>query len=197
MVAVPAVTTHSIVGFITMLKERGRWDEVRADVLARDPFASHWIDRVADGSWCPLDRGAQLITAAHRLVGDGGVRSMGIARFSRAMDTGVLAPMLRSWARTVAPETETLVKLAPHLWRASSQGLGELKVLLVESGHARLHFTSDHPTFLACRPWHVFLEGFTLALIGLSRRTDELPEAGDVAEMKVIDGRLELELRWS
>ncbi len=193
----PAVTTQSIVGFVTMLKERGLWDAVRTDILRRDPFASHWVDRIADSTWCPLDRGAQLIETAHGLLGDDGVRSLGVARFSRAMDTGVLAPMLRSWARTVAPDTMTLVKLAPHLWRAGSQGLGELKVLEVERGFARLQFTSDHPTFVACHAWHVFLEGFALALIGLSRSDDELPAAGDVAQMTVVEGRVELSLRWS
>jgi hypothetical protein len=197
VVMVPAVTTHSIVGFITVLKERGRWDEVRADVLAHDPFANHWVDRVADGTWCPLDRSARLLASAHRVLGDEGVRSIGVARFSRAMDTGVLAPMLRSWARTVGPDTMTIVKLTPHLWRAGSQSLGELKVLEVRPGHARLHFTTDHPVFLACRAWHVFLEGFALAFIGLSRSTNEGPAPGDVATMTIVDGRVELVLSFS
>ncbi|MBX7191397.1 MAG: hypothetical protein K1X94_05040 [Sandaracinaceae bacterium] len=191
------MTTHSIRGFVAVLKELGHWPAVRAEVLRRDPFASHWIDSVADGTWCPLDRGGLLVEAARGLLGDDAIRDLGSRRFARAMDTGVLAPMLRSWARSVAPDTTTLVKLTPHLWRAASQGLGEMKVLEVRPGQARLRFTSDHPTFLACHAWHIFLEGFALGLVALRRGEATPVGPADRAAMRRVDDHLELELTWA
>ncbi len=197
MVVVPAVTTHSIRGFVTILRESGHWSAVRSEVLRRDPFASHWVDTVADGTWCPLDRGGLLVEAARTLLGDDAIREMGSRRFVRAMDTGVLAPMLRSWARSVAPDTTTLVKLTPHLWRAASQGLGEMKVLEVRPGHARLRFTSDHPVFLACTAWHVFLEGFALGILALRRGEEASVGHADRSVMRRVDDHVELELSWA
>lgn len=199
VVAVPAITGHSIRGFVKLLRETGCWPAVRAEALSRDPFASHWIDRVGDTTWCPIDRGHILAEATRTIVGDRAIREMGFTRFSRAMDTGVLAPMLRSWARTVAPDTATMVKLAPHLWRAASQGLGELKVEEVSPRSARIRFTSEHPTFLAMHAWHVFLEGFALGLLALRRGEGaSLEDQKDFAEMKLgEDGRVQLTLRWT
>lgn len=197
VVAVPAITSHSVRGFITLLRETGQWQAVRAEAVARDPFAVHWIDRVGDGTWCPIDRGHVLASATLAIVGERAIREMGFARFSRAMDTGVLAPMLRSWARTVAPDTTTLVKLMPHLWRAASQGLGDLKVHEVTAGSATIHFTSVHPTFLSMHAWHVFLEGFALGLLALRRGEGARLDDADTAEMKLAaDGRVQLTLRW-
>jgi hypothetical protein len=198
VVAVPAITSHSVRGFVTLLREAGQWQAVRAEAIARDPFASHWIDRTGDGTWCPIDRGHVLAEATRAIVGDRAIRELGLTRFSRAMDTGVLAPMLRSWARTVAPDTTTLVKLVPHLWRAASQGLGDLKVHEVRPGFASIYFTSAHPTFLAMHAWHIFLEGFALGLLALRRGEGaRLDDDEDFAEMKAVDGRVELTLRWT
>jgi hypothetical protein len=198
VVAVPAVAGNSISGFVKLLRDTGQWPAVRAEVLVRDPFGSHWIDRVGDSTWCPIDRGHILAEATRAVLGDRGIREMGFTRFYRSMDTGVLAPMLRSWARTVMPDTATMVKLVPHLWRAVSHGLGELKVEEVRSGAARLTFTSQHPTFLAMHAWHLFLEGFALGLLALRRGEGaSLDDSSDAAEMTVVDGHVQLNLRWT
>jgi hypothetical protein len=197
VVAVPALSMQSIGGFRKLLDERGNWSSVRAETRARDPFADHWIDSIGDGTWFPIDRTSLLMESTRAVLGDHAVRELGFARLSRAMDTGVLAPMLRSWARTVAPDTGTLVKLAPHLWRAISQGLGELKVLEVEPGFGRIRFTSQHPMFLGMRGWHLYLEGFSLGLVGLGRAdAKSLADTEDTAEIALRGEHLELELRW-
>lgn len=195
---------------MALLRERGDWPRVREEMLRRDLFAQHWVETLSEGTWCTLDRGQLLIDSTRTVLGERAIREMGYRRLSRAMDTGVLAPMLRSWARTVAPDTATLVRLTPHLWRASSQGLGELKVLEAEAheggGHARIRFTSELPMFLEAAAWHCFLEGFALGLLAL-RRSDELPpldpdahegatSVGDRAHMRCVDGLMELELAW-
>ncbi len=128
VVAVPAIPAPTVVGFVTLLREQGVWPAVRAAVLARDPFASHWIDRIGDSSMCPLDRACLLMTGAESVVGAVRLRELGSIRFARAMETGLLAPMLRSWARTFVGDAGTLVQLTPHLWRGSTQGLGTVEI---------------------------------------------------------------------
>lgn len=201
VVAVPALRTGSVLGGIAVLRERGQWEAVRAEVFRRDPFASHWIDRVADGAWCPLDRGIALFDALHALYGEEGARALGTTRFARSMETGVLAPMLRSWARVVAPDAVALVKLAPHLWRAGSQGLGDVRVLEARPGAARLRFTSEHPSLVSSAGFQAFLEGFVLELVKLRLGpdrggTDREAPSDDRAHFEIVEGRAELVLSW-
>lgn len=193
----PCITSPSIVGFVALLRERGHWPAVREEVVRRDPFASRWIDRIADGTWCPLERGIGVIEAAEALLGPDSVRELGFSRFSRSMDTGVLAPMLRSWARSVGPDTTTLMRLTPHLWRAASQGLGEMRVLDVHDGHAHFTFTSEHPLFVTRTAWHRFLEGFTLGLLALRHGDGVEAASRDEAVMTSDGAHVELVVRWT
>lgn len=206
VVAVPAIPSPSVAGFVALLREEGAWTSVRAEVMARDPFASHWIDRISEASMCPLDRACALMAGAAHVLGDARLRELGAIRFGRAMETGLLAPMLRSWARAFVGDAGTVVRLTPHLWRGSTQGLGSVEIAeLVHpgdgSGRATIVFTSDHPTFLACHAWHVYLEGWAQGLLAM-RHGEEVAAARaasgrDEVSIAVREGRVALSLRWA
>jgi len=206
VVAVPAVPTAAVVNFVTLLREEGAWTTVRQAAMARDPFASHWIDRISEASMCPLDRACALMTATEGVVGPVRLRQLGSIRFARAMETGLLAPMLRSWARTFVGDAGTLVQLTPHLWRGSTQGLGTVEVAELSQpsgggGAATLVFTSDHPTFVGCRAWHVYLEGWAAGLLAMRHGEEaaaaRLAAGDDEVSHRVDEGRVKLSLRWS
>jgi len=206
VVPVPAIPTASVVGFVTLLRQEGAWADVRTAVMKSDPFASHWVDRISDASMCPLDRACSLMTAAEGVIGAVRLRQLGSIRFARAMETGLLAPMLRSWARAFVGDAGTVVKLTPHLWRGSTQGLGTVEVTELShpasgGGTATIVFTSDHPTFLGCRAWHVYLEGWGKGLLAM-RHGEEAAAARaasgqDEVSCRVHAGRVEISLRWT
>jgi hypothetical protein len=194
VVGVPAVSASLVTGLRLLVGELGIGAEVRARVLAADPFAKHWVDTPPEGGWSPVDRYLAVWRAVGTLVGDERLRELGRVRFEHAMDSGSLAPILRSWARTLRHDPDELVKVAPHLWRGISQNLGELRVLSNESGSAHLRFETDHPLLLTCRPWQCVMEGWGLGLVRLIRGEDG-PELA--ARVFVGDtGRLDVLLVW-
>lgn len=194
VVGVPAVSTSMVTGLRLLVGELGIGAEVRARVLAADPFAKRWVDAPPEGSWSPVDRYLTVWRAVGALVGEESLRELGRVRFERAMDSGSLAPILRSWARTLRDDPEEMVRVAPHLWRGITQNLGELRVLSREAGAAHLRFETDHPLLLSCRPWHAVMEGWGLGLMRLIRGGDgpELMARVYVGET----GRLEVQLVW-
>ncbi len=198
VVAVPVVATSLVTGIRLLLRELGLTDAVRTAVVAADPFASRWIDRGPEEAWCPIDRYLAVIAGLGTVVGEAKLRELGRLRFARAMETGRLAPILRSWERAFQGDPVELVKVAPHLWRGVTQGLGEVRLLEQDDSSACFVFETTHPAFLKCRAWHLLMEGWGQGLLTLARGSAADPESleGLSAETVVRGGHLQVRLAW-
>lgn len=195
-----ALPRRTVLGFLGLLRELGVDREVRERVRAFDPEAARWLGSPDDEPFCPLRYVCAVMNAALDVLGEERLRSLGTRRFAQAMETGQLAPMLRSWSRAFADDVRSIVRLTPHLWRGSTRGLGDIRVVNEGPSSARIEFTTTHPLFLACRGWHVFLEGWSLGLLAM--RFADCGEGDerlrdDRAVMVRSEGRLALEVSWS
>ena len=61
----PAIASTVVSGVRRLLIEDGRWIDVRARMIARDPEAASWIDGAIVGPWIALDRHLAIMSALH------------------------------------------------------------------------------------------------------------------------------------
>lgn len=197
VVPVPAVATSLVSGLRLLVRELGLANEVRAAILASDPFAAYWVDQTPEADFTPVDRYLAMWTALGRLVSPEKLRELGHERFRRGMDSGRVAPILRSWARTCRDDPADLVRVAPHVWRGITRELGELRVLEHDDRSARMLFDTEYPLMASATAWHRVMEGWGDGLVTLARGGRALEPGQGVTVSVDARGRVEALLRWA
>jgi hypothetical protein len=197
VVAVPVVATSLVTSLRMFVRELGLVDEVRAAILAADPFASYWIDQVPESDFVPVDRYLAVWGALGRLVPAERLRALGRQRFEHSMDSGRIAPILRGWARTCQDHPTELVRVAPHLWRGLTRGLGELRVVSEDATSCLMLIDVVHPRLASTSAWHRVVEGWGDGLVSLMRGGRPLAPQQGVTVSLDAQGRIEALLRWA
>jgi hypothetical protein len=197
VMAVPAVATSMVNGLQLLVRELGLADEVRKAIVEADPLASYWVDCAPEADFCPVDRYLAVWGALGQLLSEERLRELGRERFERAMDAGRVAPILRSWARSCQHDPADFVRVAPHLWRGVTRGLGELRVLSEDGCSARVLFEVEHPLLARATAWHRVVEGWGEGLLSQVRGGRPLEPGQGVTVSVDARGRIEAVLRWA
>lgn len=156
------------------LIEDGTWDAVRAQLLARDPDASAWIDVGVRGPWFPVERHLAIMRALHDVAGDEGVRALGQRRLHESLTAGILGPLLRSWGRSYAGAPAQLLRVAPHAWSAATRNLGTMVITSMGDRVMGIEVRQAPEIVRRCDPWHRFLEGYGLGVLEMGMLDGEV-----------------------
>lgn len=188
----PLVASALLTGIRGLLLQDGRWEAVRARLLATEAHASEWVDAPLVGDWHPAEWHFAIMRALLGEVGVDGIRAYARRRLESALSVGALAPILRSWLRSYSTAAETFLRVNPHVWSASTRNMGRMIVLRSGAQEMVLRVVGAPPSLRRAEAWHRFLEGFSeemLAAGGYQGKVTIGP-AADAAD--AVDGHF----RW-
>ncbi|MBZ0119125.1 MAG: hypothetical protein K8H88_19170 [Sandaracinaceae bacterium] len=185
----PRIAASLLNGVRQTMIDEGHWADVERVLFELDPHAPSWLKAAERGEWVLAEHHLCVIEAMRRVLGAQALERYGAAHLRRDMETGALAPVLRSWARSFARDPHELLRVIPHAWQAVTRNLGRLVRVTEEPGRALYRLEGD-PGLVAGSPgWQSFLTGFATELLHLAGR-------GGRAMVEVKDGVLEVDARW-
>lgn len=159
------VAASIVSGLRRLLIEEGRWPAVREAAIARSALAGEWIDASLRDAWVPMERHVAIMQACADVLGDEGVRALGVARVHDSLKGGVLSPILRSWLRSYAGAPGQLLRVTPHVWSAVVRHAGRLELVEMGGRAARFRVQGAPEVLRAARAWHRFLEGYVVGVL--------------------------------
>jgi hypothetical protein len=170
----------------------GRWEAVRARLLALDPHAAEWIDAPLIGDWQPAERHFAIMRALLAEVGVEGIRQYGRRRLEESLRIGPVAPILRSWLRSYSGAPQAFLRVHPHMWQAITRNMGRMALLHHAPNEMVFRIAGAPESLRRAEAWHRYLEGYSegLLAVGGYRGQATLQPATDAAD--ALDGTI----RW-
>jgi hypothetical protein len=191
LVSAPLIASSVVSGVRRTLIVNGLWDDVRRQAIARDARVLEWIDTPLSSPWSPVEKHLAVMEAIAASLGDEGARAFGRTRLREGLEGGVLAPVLRSWMRSYGSAPAHLMRVAPHMWRAVTRGLGRLVVLEAGERSVTVRVLEMPEQARRCAAWHRFLEGYGVALLEACAYTGSVQ-----ISVSPVPGELDARVAW-
>jgi hypothetical protein len=186
----PRIAAPLVNGVRSQLIQDGRWPEIEAHVLGKDPELAPWLEQCERAEWTSLVSHLRFMEILLEHIGEEALESLGGGRFRDDMAIGPLAPVLRGWVREYRHDPAALMRVAPHAWQAVTRNAG--RMVLVEILASAIRFRVEGPpnVVLTSRAWHILLRGYGAELLRQSGRQGSF-------SVEPSGGSLALEARWS
>jgi hypothetical protein len=159
-----------VAGIITAAFRRhlatiGDWDRVARAIDRIDPDARREIEQATASQYVPLASHVVFIEAMGLELGEERLSEIGRDYVRGKLDLGFFAPVLRGWMRSFEGSPSGLLRVAPHLWRASFRNAGRMEVGETGPGFLTLELKSPPHLFVTSTAWHRMIHGASLGLL--------------------------------
>ncbi len=154
----------------------------------RPDFAKE-LEEAATKEWVAAEAYAALLEEAVLLAGGTDrLRALGRAWVKKELaDGGRYASMRRSWLRTFGDGPAEVIRLAPHLWRASMRKNG--KVAKGDSGRGFVRMVLEEaPVVRGSSAWQAILEGSLQGLLEFSSPSVQVQLGPSAIDPDLVEG---------
>lgn len=185
----PAVRGPIVADVFRALEETDLYGPSWRALRRKRPDQAEELKEVGQYEWVPAEAYAALLEEALLLAGGSDrLREMGRAWVKMELaDGGRYATMRRSWLRTFGDGPAEVVRLAPHLWRASMRKNG--RVTKGDSGRGFVRMVLENaPVVRGSAAWQALLEGSLQGLLELSSPSVQVQLGPSAVDPELVEG---------